>query len=147
MALPTVDYTYLVSIFPELTNIIPSAVVDALNPIGALWVSESVFGNDTRAKYALALAIAHEFTLGQRNGGGPVTSDRIGDLATAYAALPVDKGHLQQTTYGQRLWQQIRIARPGGIVTNAGPVVGAPAFSGAQPTWTYYTTQVNQPLP
>lgn len=147
MALPTVDYTYLTSIFPELANIIPSAVVDALNPIGALWVAESVFGTGDRAKYALALSIAHEFTLGQRLGGGPVTSDKIGDLATAYAALPVDKGHLQQTTYGQRLWQQIRIARPGGIVTNASGPADAPGYSGPQPTWTYYTTQVNQPLP
>lgn len=137
MSIPAVDYAYLVSIMPELASM-PTALVDALNPVGLAYVGANVFvPNETNGKYALALAIAHSYTLGQLRGGGPVTMDKVGDLQTQVAALPMDQGSLGMTTYGLRLRELGRMLAPGGVwIGGFADVYPLPApFGGPQPTW------------
>ena len=135
MSIPAVTYAYLcdpvMGICPELSAM-PSTVVDALNPVGLIYVSEDVFKD--ASQYALALAIAHFYVLGQMKGSGPVTSASVGDLSTAFAALPTDQGALRMTSYGQRLRDLGRMLRPGGVWAGGGPPM-PPPFGGYQPTW------------
>ena len=138
MSIPTVDYAYFASIFPELAST-PSAVVTALDPVARFYVSESVYGQ--AGQYAVALAIAHLVTLGMQKGAGPISSEGIGDLSVACATLSTENS-MQMTSYGMRLRELGRMLRPGGVFVGGSPTgVGVPAFGGYQPTWTWWTSQ------
>lgn len=138
MSIPTVTYAYFASVFPELSSI-PSAVVDALDPVARNYVSEAIYGD--AGQYALALAIAHIYALGMSKGGGPVTAERIGELSVSYGQLSTTNS-MQSTTYGMRLRELGRMLSPGGVYVGGDPAqTGVPPFGGYQPTWTWWTTQ------
>lgn len=122
------------SIFPELVQSAPQALVDALAPVAQLQVSESVFPVPAQA-YAQALVVAHMIQLGNNGGSGSVTGDRVGDVSTSYAALPTDKGHWNLTSYGMRFLALARLFRLPTMYVGGGPAFEVPPFGGWQPTW------------
>lgn len=127
----TVSSAYFNSVFPELAST-PAATVDALNAPCRVYVSEAKFGDS--GQYALALVIAHNIALGMTKGGGPVTSERVGDVSVGYAALPTTTA-MHMTSYGQRFLELARmLSIP--IVTDgmSGAILPQP-FGGLQPTW------------
>lgn len=131
--MPTVDYAYFISILPEFDGKIGPLTVDALNGVAPAYVSESVYKEQTR--YALALAIAHLYTLGQMRGAGPVSSVATGEVNESYAALATEKGSMAMTTYGLRLRELGRMMRPGGVWTGGQEATLPPPFGGMQRTW------------
>lgn len=128
-----VDSTYFNSVFPELSTT-PPALITALAPIAQLWVSQDVFPVEAQL-YAQALVLAHWVALQSRLGAGPVTEDRVGDVASSYAALPVDKGTFKMTTYGQRYLELGRLFKFPTSFVPGGALTGIPPFGGFQPTW------------
>ena len=55
-----------------------------------------------KADRAESLLTAHFLTLANRDGvGGPVTSERVGDLSRNYGTIKSDNEDLAQTAYGQ----------------------------------------------
>lgn len=92
------DAAMVVNIAPELADE-DSSRIDLFLGFAALSVNESVWGT----KYDLGVAVmaAHLLTMANRGGnGGPVTSEKVGDLARSYGQMG-DKDSLMATSYGQ----------------------------------------------
>lgn len=128
---PAVDLAYLISIFPELTGT-PSALVDALNAIAVFYVDALKFG--AGAQYAAALVVAHFIKLDSLRGAGAVTSDRVGDLAQTYQAMPITQA-MSITSYGQRFLEFSRMALGVPAIYTSGGNQLPPPFGGPGPTW------------
>ena len=127
-----VDPTYFQNVFPELAST-SAATIEALNGPACLYVSPNVFKESTQ--YATALIIAHMLTLGSMRGGGPVTSDKIGDLTTSQAALSTATA-MQMTSYGMRFLELARMFSFPLLADNGGAGrILPPPFGGYQPTW------------
>lgn len=109
MTAPAVTKAYLASIFPEFAGQ-DEAVVTALNAPAGFYVSDG-FGD--QAQYAKALVIAHLLKLNELAGGGPVTSERVGALATTQASLDT-KNAWMMTSYGM-LYRQLARAKGLGL--------------------------------
>lgn len=91
----SVDKAYLVIHFPEFSDV-DDARITALNDTAKLYMNEDCFGD--AAQYALALMIAHILKLSEQAGSGPVTSEKVGDLARSYGKLNISNWAL--TSYG-----------------------------------------------
>lgn len=105
MAIQPVTKEYLVLHFEEFSAVDHDRV-DALNETALLFVDEGVFG--TKARYALALMVAHMLKTSAMSGvGGPIQSQSVGDISESFA-VPQIKSSLQSTAYGQ---EYLRIAR------------------------------------
>lgn len=101
----TVDKEYLKAIAPEFCDI-DQRRLTALNAAADCYVSEDVFGDCTMQ--AKAYVIAHLAKLGDNNGTGALTSERVGDLARSYAGPGSNATDWEQTAYGK---QYLRLAR------------------------------------
>lgn len=98
MANPVIELEDLVDLFPEFANVDEDRV-EALNPIADLYVSTNAFGDATG--YAKTLVIAHLIKMGDNpNGGGLVTSTRVGDLARTYSTPTGVDGTWVLSSYG-----------------------------------------------
>jgi hypothetical protein len=97
MAIQPVDKDYLVLHFAEF-SVEEESRVTALNDTALLFVDEGVFG--TKARYALALMIAHMLKLSQLQGSGAADSVSVGNVSEHYST-PQIKSSMGLTTYGQ----------------------------------------------
>lgn len=105
MAIEAVTKEYLVLHFEEFSAV-DSERIDSLNETALLFVDEGVFG--TKARYALALMVAHLLKTSAMEGvGGAIQSQSVGELSESFA-VPQIKSSLQSTAYGQ---EYLRIAR------------------------------------
>ena len=96
----------LAAVYPEFLALPTlNATVSAMiaNCIGD--IDAGKFGTDYVP--ALMMLVAHWLELVQRKGRGPITSTRVGDLSTSYAALQVMRA-LDQTAYGMMLLRLMR---------------------------------------
>lgn len=96
------------------------SVFDFFIPEAANYINRTVWG--VKSNYAHALFTAH--LMKSRGGatggaapGGPIASERVGDIATTYATTPVVGGSLGTTSYGIQ-FEQLRRT----IITS--PIVG-----------------------
>lgn len=96
-----VDAQLVKDIAPELTD--ESDVrIDLFIDICKLRNDAGVWGD--KYDYAVALDACHELTMANRRGsGGPVTSERVGDLAVGYGSFQAGKlqSPYDMTAYGQ----------------------------------------------
>lgn len=104
MAIQPVDKAFLTLHFEEFANV-EADRIDQLNTTAALFVDEGVFG--TKARYALALFIAHMLKVSMMKGSGGVTWASAGGVSESYAT-PDIKNSMHLTSYGQ---EYERIAR------------------------------------
>ena len=79
--------------------------------------SSGVFGD--KYNYAVALRVAHMYTLNKRNGaGGIITHKQEGRVSQSFGGVDKMTSDLQSTSYGQQLLQLIKTAGVGGTVTS-----------------------------
>lgn len=95
-----VDSAYVIDVAPELVDVSVSRI-DRFIDFAKLSVNESVWGT----KYDLGVAVmtAHLLTVSGRSGsGGPITSEKVGELAQSYGQVNVSGDeYLATTSYGQ----------------------------------------------
>lgn len=92
------DSAMVIDIAPELADEDSSRIYRFIE-FAALSVNETIWGS----KYDLGVAVmaAHLLTMAGRGGtGGPVTSEKVGDLSRSYGQMG-DKDSLMATSYGQ----------------------------------------------
>lgn len=96
-----VDANLVRQIAPELVSE-STARIDLFITIAKLRNSESVWGD--KYDYAVALDACHELTMANRTGsGGPITSEKVGDLSVGYGSFQSGKNQISYdlTSYGQ----------------------------------------------
>lgn len=93
------------TLFPEFTKV-TTAALEIWIPIASNRVPLSVWGSNTQ--YATALLLAHMLTAagksGLGSGGGPITSESVGDLSRGFGTVGVPGSgdqELLSTRYGQ----------------------------------------------
>lgn len=101
----TVTKEYLAFIAPEFCDM-DQRRLDVLNATADCYVSEAVFGDC--AMQAKAYVIAHQAKLGDNEGSGPTTSEKVGDLARGSAGPGSNSKDWELTSYGK---QFLRLAR------------------------------------
>jgi hypothetical protein len=140
MALPVVTQAYFTGLFamnPQLVNT-PAAVIEALGPVAQIYVSESVFppiNNGAVQLYAQALVMAHFITLDQLNGGGSLTTDKVGELSTSQVGLDATGSNFKMTSYGMRYLALGRTFNIPTMFVGGGRIGPIPPFSFPQQTW------------
>jgi hypothetical protein len=101
MAITSSDIKALGTEFSGLSD----SMIETYIGIAQCLISEDAWG--CCYSQALSLMTAHLVTLGARAGvGGPVTSERVGDLSRSYGTLNSGTGdinELAQTSYGTML--------------------------------------------
>ena len=106
MATPPFTVTEFLVIFPEFSRLPdPNATVPAVATFVSSDVAEEKFGEDY--KRASMLLTAHFLTVQAREGKGPVTNERVGELSRSYQALNAED-FLKSSAYGLEF---IRLAR------------------------------------
>lgn len=93
------DKTILFAIAPEL-KAVDANVLDTLYKLTTFKVPELIWGEMT--EHARALLVAHMQTIAGRSGrGGPIKSEKVGDLARTFGVQDTGKGDsLQGTSHG-----------------------------------------------
>ena len=101
-----VDQDFVFDIAPELKSE-PGTRVDRFIELATLNVNATVWGEKT--DFAIALLTAHYLTRFNDKGRGPVTSEKVGDLARSYGNLAQgSEDELLTTAYGEQFVEMRR---------------------------------------
>lgn len=98
-------------IFPQFASIADVAIQFHLD---CLSVSESVFGDCyKRAAYLLLAHVVTEIIV-RAGSSGPVTSERVGNLAKTYGTSANSSSSLSTTSYGVEYLRLVKLHASGG---------------------------------
>lgn len=95
-----VDQAYISNIAPKFANV-PAPRATALIAIAESQVSSEKWGSQT--DYAVALLTLHAWTIGNNNGKGPVTQEKIGDIERSFGK---NQGGKDPSGYDLTSWGQ-----------------------------------------